>query len=92
MATNNGNFGVQMNQGIVKGTIIARNVGDGISSTGLRINIQDCQINDNGGFGIDFTSAGGAIGNNVIRGNDAGAIDGSATETAGNYCSGSGCP
>jgi hypothetical protein len=88
----NGGFGIQTNQGVLKGVFISRNAGDGIVSTGLPLNIQDSFIQSNGGFGINFTSAGGAIGNNVIAGNLGGAIDGTAIETTGNYCSGTGCP
>jgi hypothetical protein len=91
-ATQNGGFGIQTNQGVIKGSFVSRNAGDGIVSTGFQITIQDSFIHLNGGFGINFTSAGGAIGNNIISGNSGGAIDGNAIETTGNYCVGTGCP
>jgi len=92
VATINGGIGITSNAGVIKNSVVTRNAGDGIASTGLPLNIQDCQIYSNGGFGIDFASSGGLIGSNLIHGNLGGAIDGSPVVGSQNYCVGSGCP
>ena len=87
----NGGIGITTNAGVIKNTVVNRNAGDGIASTGQPVNVQDCQIYLNGGFGIDF-AVGGLIGSNLIHGNLGGAIDGSPVVGSPNYCAGSGCP
>jgi hypothetical protein len=87
--TFNGAQGIIINAGVIKGTVISRNVGDGVVSTGLAISVLDSQVNSNGGFGINFSS-GGVVSNSLIHNNAGGAIDGSAVKT-GNHCTGTGC-
>jgi hypothetical protein len=88
-ATFNGDQGIILNAGVIKGTIVSRNVGDGIASTGLPLSVIESLVNSNGGFGINFASS-GVVSNSLIHNNAAGAIDGNAIKT-GNYCSGTGC-
>jgi hypothetical protein len=88
-ATFNGAQGIIINAGVIRGTVVSRNVGDGIVSTGLAISVIDSQINSNGGFGINFSS-GGVVANSMIHSNAGGAIDGTAVKT-GNHCTGTGC-
>lgn len=91
VVSTNGGDGITMNLGLIRGTIATRNAEDGIVSTGQALNVQESQVTHNGGFGINLTSS-GAVGASLIQGNLGGAIDGNATATSGNVCSGSGCP
>lgn len=91
VVSTNGGDGITMNLGLIRGTISTRNAEDGIASTGQALNVQESQVTHNGGFGINFNNS-GAVGANLIQGNLGGAIDGPATATSGNVCSGSGCP
>jgi hypothetical protein len=90
-ANTNGGFGIQTNQGVIKGTFVTRNAGTGIVSTGQPINIQDCMIHLNGGFGVDF-GATGLIGASIVTSNFGGGLSGPFLESTNNRCSGTGCP
>jgi len=87
----NGGFGIQANQGVIKGTMVSRNAGTGIVSTGQPINIQDCFIHLNGGFGVDFAAT-GLIGASIVSSNLGGGLTGPFEESTNNRCSGTGCP
>jgi hypothetical protein len=89
--TFNGDHGIIINAGVIKSSVVSRNVGTGIVSTGLAIAIHDSQINSNNQLGINFASW-GVIGCNLIHGNTTGAIDGSPVVSGGNHCTGTGCP
>lgn len=90
-ANTNGGFGIQTNQGVIKGALVTRNAGTGIVSTGQPLNIQDCMIHLNGGFGVDF-GATGLIGASIVGSNLGGGLSGSFQESTNNVCNGTGCP
>jgi hypothetical protein len=68
----------------VLGNTSNRNVGNGFAVGGTRNLLDGNQALDNGGYGFEFSTAGGhAYRNNMLRGNSLGPVGGSSNTAAG---------